>query len=67
MGKSITLGVLVLSLGALARLAVLPAYAADKDIINAAPSAQDWQALAKLPEEGRRGICRPDAKAQHGS
>lgn len=50
MGKSITRGVLVLSLGALARLAVLPACAADKDIVNAAPAAQDWQALAKLPD-----------------
>jgi hypothetical protein len=50
MGKIITRGVLVLSFGALARLAVLPACAADKDIINAAPAAQDWQALAKLPD-----------------
>jgi hypothetical protein len=50
MGKSIARGVLILSLGALVRLAVVPAYASDKDIINAPPAAQDWQTLAKLPD-----------------
>jgi hypothetical protein len=50
MRKTITRGVLVLSLGALARPAVLPVYAAEKDVINAPPAAQDWQALAKLPD-----------------
>jgi len=43
-------GVLILSLGALAELMVLPAYAAEREAIDAAPTAQDWQALAKLPD-----------------
>jgi hypothetical protein len=43
-------GVLVSGWVALALLAALPADAADKDPINAAPTAQDWQALAKLPD-----------------
>jgi hypothetical protein len=50
MGNSLARGVLVLSLGALAWLAALPAFAADQGVINAAPAAQDWQALAKLPD-----------------
>jgi hypothetical protein len=33
-----------------AGLSVDPAAAADKDPINAAPTAQDWQVLAKLPD-----------------
>jgi hypothetical protein len=50
MRKRINGGVLVLSWVALALLAVLPADAAEKDPINTAPTAQDWQALAKLPD-----------------
>jgi hypothetical protein len=50
MGKRINRIVFVAGLMACARLAPLPANAADKEAINAAPSAQDWQALAKLPD-----------------
>jgi hypothetical protein len=50
MGKYMHRGVLLLSLSVLAQLTVLPAYAADKQLIDAAPTAQDWQALAKLPD-----------------
>lgn len=32
------------------RLALLPAGAADKEPIDAPPTAQDWQALARLPD-----------------
>src|ERR1700689_2616173 len=49
MGISITRTALI---GAMACLggATTPALAADKDPINPAPTAQDWQALAKLPD-----------------
>jgi hypothetical protein len=50
MGKYMHRGVLILSLGVLAQLAAWPACAADKEPIDAAPTAQDWQALAKLPD-----------------
>ena len=33
-----------------APLAALPAAAADQELIDAPPTAQDWQALAKLPD-----------------
>jgi len=35
---------------ACAPLAALPAAAADQELIDAPPTAQDWQALAKLPD-----------------
>ena len=49
MGISITRTALI---GARACLgaATMSAFAADKDPINPAPTAQDWQALAKLPD-----------------
>src|SRR5580693_10058706 len=49
MGISITRTALI---GAMACLgaATMSALAADKDPINPAPTAQDWQALAKLPD-----------------
>jgi hypothetical protein len=50
MRKCINGGVLVSSWVALALPAVLPADAAEKDPVNPAPTAQDWQALAKLPD-----------------
>ena len=50
MGKRITRIVFIVGLIACARLAPLPAYAADQDAINPPPSPQDWQALAKLPD-----------------
>jgi hypothetical protein len=50
MGKYMHRGVLILSLGVLAQLTAWPAGAADKEPIDAAPTAQDWQALAKLPD-----------------
>jgi hypothetical protein len=50
MGKRINRMVFVVGLIACARLAPLPARAADQDAINPPPSAQDWQALAKLPD-----------------
>jgi hypothetical protein len=50
MGKRINRIVFVVSLIVCTRLAPLPAYAADQEAINPPPSAQNWQALAKLPD-----------------
>src|SRR6202011_2646547 len=50
MGKRINRMVFVVGLIACARLAPLPARAADQEAINPPPSAQDWQALGKLPD-----------------
>ena len=50
MGKRITRIVFIVGLITCARLAPLPAHAADQDAINPPPSTQDWQALAKLPD-----------------
>src|SRR5258708_5511532 len=50
MGKRITCIVFIVGLITCARLAPLPAHAADQDAVNPPPSAQDWQALAKLPD-----------------
>jgi len=50
MGKRMNRILFFVGLIACARLAPLPAHAADQDAINPAPRAQDWQALAKLPD-----------------
>jgi hypothetical protein len=50
MGKRINRIIVAAGLIACARLTALPANAADNDAINPPPSAQDWQALAKLPD-----------------
>ncbi len=50
MGIRITRSALIVAMVACSRLAVAPAIAADADPINAPPTAQDWQALAKLPD-----------------
>src|SRR6204780_3094961 len=67
MGISITRTALI---GAMACLggATTPALAADTDPINAAPTVQDWQALAKLPDWS--GVGTPvisDQEAQEKS
>jgi hypothetical protein len=49
-------------------LAAVPVIAQDKDPVNPAPTAQDWQALAKLPDWS--GVWTPvisDQKAQEKS
>ncbi len=46
----ITRTALVVTMMVCGRLALQPALAAAKDAVNAAPTAQDWQALAKLPD-----------------
>jgi hypothetical protein len=46
-----------------ARLAGVSAVAADKDPVNPAPGAQDWQALAKLPDWS--GVWTPVISDQH--
>src|SRR5258708_33084155 len=51
--KRINRIIVALSLIACARLAPLPANAADNDAINPPPSAQDWQALPNLPDLSR--------------
>src|ERR1035438_5714820 len=48
----ITRAALIVSLVICGRLAIVPAIAADQDPINAPPTVQDWQALAKLPDWG---------------
>src|SRR5258708_37659881 len=48
--KRINRIIVALSLIACARLASLPANAADNGAINPPPSAQDWQAPSKLPD-----------------
>ena len=55
---------LIVGLMACVRLAPLPANAADNAAINAAPSAQDWQALAKLPDWS--GVWTPVISDQVG-
>jgi len=50
MGKPIHRILVVVGLIACGPLAALPVRAADQDAINPPPSAQDWQALAKLPD-----------------
>src|SRR6202790_3781050 len=50
MGIHINRIVFAVGLIACARLAPLPAHAADQEAINSPPRAQDWQALAKLPD-----------------
>jgi hypothetical protein len=51
MAKSITRSAWMAAMVvACAPLAALPAAAADQELIDAPPTAQDWQALAKLPD-----------------
>jgi hypothetical protein len=50
MGNSITRSSLLAAIAACGAFAAYSAAAADKDPINPAPTAQDWQALAKLPD-----------------
>jgi hypothetical protein len=50
MGKRIHRILVIVGLIACTPLAPSPAHAADQDAINPPPSAQDWQALAKLPD-----------------
>ena len=50
MGICITRTALIVSFAICGRLAIVPAVAADQDPINAPPTVQDWQALAKLPD-----------------
>jgi hypothetical protein len=50
MGKIINRAVCLSSLLALAQICALPSRAAGKEPAEAAPTAQDWQALAKLPD-----------------
>src|ERR1700729_2670132 len=50
MGTFITRSSMLAAIAALGALAASPAPAADKDPINPAPTAQDWQTLAKLPD-----------------
>jgi hypothetical protein len=50
MRNIITRGALLVVVAAYARLAALPAAAAETQQINAPPTAQDWQSLAKLPD-----------------
>jgi len=51
MGKKIARSALMAAtVTVCASMAALPAAAADQELINAAPTAQDWQALAKLPD-----------------
>jgi len=51
MGKKIARSALMAATVTLcASIAALPAAAADQELINAAPTAQDWQALAKLAD-----------------
>src|ERR1700727_303266 len=55
MGNFISRGSLLAPVAAFAAFSALaappaPAPPADKDPINAAPTAQDWRALAKLPD-----------------
>ena len=50
MGKRIHRSLAVFGLAALGLAALLAARAADKDPIDAAPTAKDWQALARLPD-----------------
>ena len=50
MGTFMNRAVGLLGLLALAQLPALSSGAADKEPVDAAPTAQDWQALAKLPD-----------------
>ena len=50
MGKFMRRAMCLSSLLALAQFSALPSGAADKEPADAAPTAQDWQALAKLPD-----------------
>src|SRR6202167_6253292 len=68
MGIRITRSALIVAMVACSRLAVVPVIAADADFINAPPTAQDWQALAKLPDWS--GVWTPvisDQEAQEKS
>jgi hypothetical protein len=62
MGKRINRIIVALSLIVCARLGILPADAADNDAINPPPSAQDWQALSKLPDWS--GVWTPAIRDQ---
>src|ERR1700689_45960 len=65
MGISITRTALIAAMACVGA-ATTSALAADKDPINPAPTAQDWQALAKPP--GWRGARPPlSAARQKGS
>jgi hypothetical protein len=46
----ITRTALIVAIVICGRFAIVPAIAADQDPINAPPTVQDWQALAKLPD-----------------
>jgi hypothetical protein len=50
MGKVMHRAVCLGSLLALSQITALPSSAADKESADAAPTAQEWQALAKLPD-----------------
>src|SRR3984957_6813461 len=50
MGNFITRSFSLAAIAACVALAAVSAPAADKDPINPAPTAQDWQVLAKLPD-----------------
>jgi hypothetical protein len=50
MGKIMHRAVCLSSLLVLAQVSALPSGAAEKEPADAAPSAQDWQALGKLPD-----------------
>src|SRR3979411_646682 len=63
MGKRLNRIGFVGGLIACTRLASLPAHAADQEGINPSPSAQDWQALAKLPDWS--GVWTPVISDQH--
>jgi hypothetical protein len=65
MGNCIIRTALILGIVLCGPLAAAPAIAQDKDPITPAPSARDWQALAKLPDWS--GVWTPvisDQKAQ---
>jgi hypothetical protein len=63
MAKFITRTALMAGLVICSRLAMVPAIAGDKDPVNPAPTAQDWQALAKLPDWS--GVWTPVISDQH--
>src|ERR1700692_3647841 len=63
MAKFITRTALMAGLVICSGLAMVPAIAGDKDPVNPAPTAQDWQALAKLPDWS--GVWTPVISDQH--
>ena len=68
MGNRITRFALMAAAAAVGAGVALPAAAADRDATNPAPTAQDWQAIAKLPDWS--GVWTPvisDQEAQEKS